>query len=109
MIDSSGISEKTVSKGAYKVPSPGNSALEDYKSIGIMTVNSRYNVIATTFYQNGKYGVCELMEFDNKKGVVTKKIAHINNFSDPNDVYGVAFSPNDSLIYLKECEGEKLN
>ena len=109
LIDSSGISEEIVSKGSYEVPSPGKSAPEDFKSIGIMTVNSRYNVIATTFYQNGKDGVCELMEFDNKKGVVTTKIAHINNFSEPNDVYGVAFSPNDSLIYLTECEGEKLN
>ena len=109
LIDSSGINEKIVSKGVYKVPSPKKSAPEDFKSIGIMTVNSRYNVIATTFYQNGKNGVCELMEFDNKNGVVVTKIAHINNFSEPNEVYGVAFSPNDSLIYLTECEGEKLN
>ncbi len=109
LIDSSGISDKIVSTGTYKVTAPNESAPEDYNSIGFMTVNSRYNVLATTFYNNGKDGVCELMEFNNKNGVVVAKIAHINNFSEPNDVYGVAFSPNDSLIYLTECEGEKLN
>jgi flagellar motor protein MotB len=109
LIDSSGINNKVISDGIYKVPAPGKAAPEDYKSIGIMTVNSRYNVIATTFHNNEKEGVCELMEFNNETGMVVKKIAHINNFSDPNDVYGVAFSPNDSLIYLTECEGEKLN
>tara|TARA_B110000211_G_C14068751_1_gene548920 strand:- start:800 stop:2434 length:1635 start_codon:yes stop_codon:yes gene_type:complete len=109
LIDSSGISQKVVSEGVYKVPAPGKAAPDDYKSIGIMTVNNRYNVIATTFNSNGEEGVCELMEFDNENGVVVKKVAHINNFSDPNDVYGVAFSPNDSLLYLTESEGEKLN
>ncbi len=109
LIDSSGISDKIVSTGTYKVTAPNESAPEDYNSIGFMTVNSRYNVLATTFYNNGKDGVCELMEFNNKNGVVVAKIAHINNFSEPNDVYGVAFSPNDSVIYLTECEGEKLN
>ena len=109
LIDSSGIGAKVISKGIYEVPNPGKAAPDDYKNIGIMTVNSRYNVLATTFSENGEVGVCELMEFDNKNGVVIKKIAHINNFSEPNDVYGVAFSPNDSLIYLTESEGEKLN
>ena len=61
------------------------------------------------YYNNGKYGVCELREFNNKNGVVAAKIAHINSVSEPNDVYGVAFSPNDSLIYLTQSEGKKLN
>lgn len=109
LIDSSGIGDKIISFGDYKVPAPEKSQPQSYKSIGVMTVNNRYNVLATTFYDNGNDGVCELMEFDNQNGVVDLKIAHINNFSSPNDIYGVAFSPNDSLIYLTECKGEKLN
>lgn len=109
LIDSSGISKQVKSKGYYKIPVPKAATPNDYYSIGLMDVNSRYNMLATTFYGNGKDAVCELVEFDNKTGEVQSKTAHINNFSDPDDIYGVAFSPNDSLLYVTECEGEKLH
>lgn len=109
LIDSSGVSDQVSSQGYYKCPVPKALTPDDYPSIGNMTVNGRYNTLATTFYENGDSAVCELVEFDNKTGKVKSKIAHINNFSDPNDIYGVAFSPNDSLLYITECENEKLH
>lgn len=109
LIDSSGVKSQVTSKGYYKSPVPKSATPNDYYSIGNMDVNSRYNMLATTFYGNGKDAVCELVEFDNKTGEVKSKTAHINNFSNPDDIYGVAFSPNDSLLYITECEGEKLH
>lgn len=109
LVDSSGVSEQVKSEGYYKCPTPKTLTPNDYPSISNMDVNSRYNTLATTFYENGENAVCELVEFDNKTGKIKSKIAHINNFSDPNDIYGVSFSPNDSLLYITECEGEKLH
>jgi outer membrane protein OmpA-like peptidoglycan-associated protein len=109
LIDSSLTFKKVVSKGTYALSVSKGKHGFLYKSIGIMNVNHKHNQLATTFFKNGTNGVCEIVNFNNKTGVVDATFAQINNFSDPDDVYGVAFSPNDSLLYITECEGEKLN
>lgn len=108
LINKKGVQKPIISQGEFETKVGSNPDFAP--QIGVMAVNNAFNVIATTFYkQNEIDGGVELMEFDNKTGKLTKQLAFIDNFSDPTDVYGVCFSPNDSLLYVTECEGEKVN
>ncbi len=108
LVNKKGIQKPIVSQGEFETVEGTNP--EFSPQIGVMAVNNAYNVIATTFHKQDKdKGGVELMEFDNRTGRLTKQFAFIDNFSDPTDVYGVCFSPNDSLLYVTECEGEKVN
>lgn len=106
LINKKGIQYPVISKGNFGIPAGNDTTM--FSAISNMTVNNGFNVIATAFHGQGKNGGVELMEFDNKNGHL-KKAAWLNNFTDPSDVYGVCFSPNDSLLYVTECEGEKVN
>ena len=106
LINRNGIQKPLISKGDFGVVSGKDTS--QYSQISISTVNNSFNVIATAFHGQGKKGGVELMEFDNRSGKL-KKLVWLDNFTDPSDVYGVCFSPNDSLLYVTECEGEKVN
>ena len=106
LINKKGIQEPVISKGDFEIKAGTDTSI--HSAISNMTVNNAFNVIATAFHKQGYDGGVELMEFDNKNGHL-KKLTWINNFTDPADVYGVCFSPNDSLLYVTELEGEKVN
>ncbi len=46
------------------------------------------------------HGVCDLFDFDKSTGQISNRINLNNIFSSAQFVYGVEFSPNDSLLYL---------
>lgn len=106
LINKSGIQKPIISKGEFGVVYRRDTS--QYSQISVSAVNNRFNVIATAFYGQGKKGGVELMAFDNRNGKLNK-LAWLDNFTDASDVYGVCFSPNDSLLYVTECEGEKVN
>lgn len=106
LIDRNGIQKPVISKGDFDVILGKDNS--QHSQISVSSVNNSFNVIATAFYGHGKNGGVELMDFDNKSGKL-KRLAWLDNFTDPSDVYGVCFSPNDSLLYVTECEGEKVN
>lgn len=98
-----GTADEVISAAGSAIPGVvGAPGVESTNGIVSIKSNSCFNKLAVAFFAIGAIGKrVELFNFSNTSGAISLANA-VTNFDagDPNEIYGVEFSPNGNLLYL---------